>query len=59
MTAVERDDRFLWRNITVTVMRVSTRQLWADVRCTPPSGVAWTKRMPLPLPPEFVREEQP
>jgi hypothetical protein len=54
---VKKGDRFLWQeSVHIEVTRVSTGNLWADIKCwvawTPER--TWSRRMELPFPETYV-----
>lgn len=58
-------DRYEWRPtdepgdvvVQVEILEVAKDESWADLKCTPPAGRSWTKRMELPLGRRFRRVE--
>jgi hypothetical protein len=46
---VKRGDRFVWKGVSIEVMRAAKDGSWADIYCRE-MGTSWTKRQRLPLP---------
>lgn len=55
---VRKGDTFLLNGCVARVRQVAADGTWADLIVTQQdTGAVWTKRQPLPLPPEAVRYE--